>query len=87
MWQVSLLYVKFFCIFSLTSTRKKFVCFLNIVLTEKYFKFAGKMYHQVKRMAMDTKMAPTCANIFLGELEDTLLEGYHTTRIVWNIGK
>jgi len=32
---------------------------------------------------MATKMAPAYANIFMGDLEDKLLEGYHTTPIVW----
>ena len=57
--------------------------FLNIVLTKNYFNFAGKMFHEIQGMAMGTKMAPAYANIFMGDLEEKLIEDYHTTRIVW----
>ena len=57
--------------------------FLNIVLTKNYFNFAGKMFYQIQGMAMGTKMAPAYANIFMGDLEEKLIEDYHTTLIVW----
>ena len=57
--------------------------FLNIVLTKNYFNFAGKMFHQIQGTAMGTKMAPAYANIFMGDLEEKLIENYHTTLIVW----
>ena len=56
--------------------------FLNIVLTKNYFNFAGKMLHQIQGTAMGTKMAPAYANIFMGDLEEKLID-YHTTPIVW----
>jgi hypothetical protein len=53
---------------------------LNIVLTKNYFQFADKMFHQVQGTAMGTKMAPSYANLFMAELEEKLLENYHTAR-------
>ena len=57
--------------------------FLNIVLTKNDFYFAGKMFHEIQGPAMGTKMAPAYANIFMGDLEEKLIEEYHTTPIVW----
>ena len=45
--------------------------------------FAGKMFHQIQGTAMGTIMAPAYANIFMGDLEEKLIEDYHTTPIVW----
>jgi len=56
---------------------------LNIVLTKNYFQFADQMYHQVQGTAMGTKMAPAYANIFMGELEETLLQNYPTKPSIW----
>ncbi len=56
---------------------------LSIVLTKNYFQFADQMYHQIQGTAMGTKMAPAYANIFMAELEDRLLDNYHTKPILW----
>ena len=56
---------------------------LSIVLTKNYFQFADQMYHQIQGTAMGTKMAPAYANIFMAELEEKLLNNYHTKPIVW----
>ena len=49
---------------------------LGIVLQQNYFQFADKMYHQIQGTAMGTKMAPSYANVFMAELEETLIENY-----------
>ena len=59
--------------------------FLNIVLTQNYLNFVGKMYHQIQGTALGTKMAQAYANIFVRELEEKLLINYYTTSIVWKI--
>ena len=41
---------------------------LKIVLTQNYFQFADKMFHQVQGTAMGTKMAPAYADLFMAEL-------------------
>ncbi len=56
---------------------------LSIVLTKNYFQFADQMYHQVQGTAMGTKMAPAYANIFMAELEESLLQNYHTQPVIW----
>lgn len=56
---------------------------LSIVLTKNYFHFAGEMYHQVQGTAMGTKMAPSYANIFMAELEETLIAKYPIKPVVW----
>ena len=56
---------------------------LKIVLTKNYFQFSDKMYHQIQGTAMGTKMAPAYANLFMAELEETLLDNYPTDPMVW----
>lgn len=56
---------------------------LNVVLTKNYFQFDDRMYHQVQGTAMGTKMAPAYANIFMAELEEKLLQDYHTQPVIW----
>ena len=56
---------------------------LKIVLTQNYFQFADKMYHQIQGTAMGTKMAPAYANLFMAELEEKLLENATTDPLLW----
>ncbi len=56
---------------------------LNIVLAHNHFQFNDTMYHQIQGTAMGTKMAPAYANIFMSELEENLLDKYHTKPLVW----
>ena len=56
---------------------------LKIVLTKNYFQFTDQIYHQIQGTAMGTKMAPAYANLFMAELEEKLLENYHTKPILW----
>ncbi len=56
---------------------------LKIVLTHNYFQFNDAMFHQIQGTAMGTKMAPAYANIFMAELEETLLQNYHKAPLLW----
>ena len=56
---------------------------LKIVLTHNYFHFADRMYHQVQGTAMGTKTAPAYANLFMAELEESILENTTTTPLLW----
>ena len=56
---------------------------LKIVLTQNYFQSADKTFHQVQGTAMGTKMAPAYANLFMVELEEYILQDYHTEPILW----
>ena len=49
---------------------------INLVLTLNHFTFEkNKFYLQIFGTAMGTKMAPSYANLFMGNLERTLLQG------------
>jgi len=56
---------------------------LTTVLTKNYFQFVDQMYHQVQGTAMGTRMAPSYANLFMADLEEKLLAGYHIKPILW----
>jgi hypothetical protein len=43
---------------------------LTLVLKNNNFTFDGNHYHQINGTAMGTKMAPSYANIFMGDLEE-----------------
>ena len=43
---------------------------LEVVLTNNYFDFNGKHYHQISGTAMGTKLAPSYANLFLTKFEE-----------------
>ena len=43
------------------------------VLTKNYFQFNGQIYRQIQGTAMDTKMAPNYAIIFMHYLEQNLI--------------
>ena len=57
--------------------------FLQAVLTLNNFDFNGKHYLQVGGTAMGTKLAPSYANIFMGDLETRLISGYHKEPFLW----
>ena len=42
---------------------------LEVVLTNNYFNFNGKHYHQLSGTAMGTKLAPSYANLFMPKFE------------------
>jgi hypothetical protein len=46
---------------------------LTLVLKNNNFTFDGNHYLQINGTAMGTKMAPSYANIFMGDLEEGLL--------------
>ena len=50
---------------------------LKLVLYKNNFDFNGKHYLQIGGTAMGTKLAPSYANLFMGQLEKKLLQGYH----------
>ena len=55
--------------------KKLLICRLaNIVLTKNYFEFNNKLYRQTQGTAMGTRMAPSCANIFMKYIELQLIE-------------
>lgn len=56
---------------------------LGLVLKHNYFQFHDSMYHQIQGTAMGTKMAPAYANIFMAELEESLLEGSPIQPTLW----
>ena len=43
---------------------------LEVVLTNNYFEFNGKHYHQVSGTAMGTKLVPSYANLFMTRFEE-----------------
>ena len=53
------------------------------VLTKNNFTFNGKNYLQVGGTAMGTKLAPSYANIFMGNLEQKLIKNYHLKPLLW----
>ena len=59
------------------------ILLLREVLTKNNFTFNGNHYLQVGGTAMGTKLAPSYANIFMGDLEKKLLEGYRLEPIMW----
>ena len=56
---------------------------LRFILTLNFFEFNGNIYHQVSGTAMGTKMAPNYANIFMGSLEQKLLNAWPTKPVLW----
>ena len=56
---------------------------LKLVLTKNYFIFNGNFYLQVGGTAMGTRLAPSYACTFLGDLEDRLIEAYPLKPDTW----
>ena len=50
--------------------------FSKLVLSSNHFKFLGKHYLRKSETAMRTKMASSYANLFMGMLEDRMINSY-----------
>ena len=56
---------------------------LEVVLTNNYFDFNGKYYHQKSGTAMGTKLAPSYANLFMTKFEQIHVYTYHLQHTLW----
>ena len=56
---------------------------LDNVLKRNNFQFNGQHYLQIGGTAMGTKVAPAYANLFMRDLEETLLENHEHKPTVW----
>ena len=59
------------------------VTLASIVLENNYFKFHEKIYRQKLGTVIGTKFAPACANIFMAQLEQILLNSWGDKPWVW----
>ena len=50
--------------------------FAELVLSLNCFSFAGEFYHQIKGVAMGTRMGPNYANLFVGYVEAQIFSQY-----------
>ena len=57
--------------------------FIELVLTSNNLKFQGSHYVQMTGTAMGTKMAPTCANLYMGGLETDLQNKALYKSLLW----
>ena len=53
------------------------------MLTKNNFSFSGRHYFQIGGTAMGTRLAPAYANIFMGQLEQDLINNYHIEPYMW----
>ena len=56
---------------------------LEVVLTNNYFDFNGKHYHQTSATAMGTMLAPSYANLFMTKFEQNHVYTYHLQPTLW----
>ena len=56
---------------------------LEVVLTNNYFDFNGKYYHQKSGTAMGTKLAPLYANLFMTKFKQIRVCTYHLQPTLW----
>ena len=56
---------------------------LGIVLTNNYFDFNGKHFHQISGTAMGTKLATSYANLFMTKFEQNHVYTYHLQPTLW----
>ena len=56
---------------------------ISTILTKNNFSFNGEYYLQTQGTAMGTKMAPSYANIFMGEIERQFLDTQDYKPLVW----
>ena len=56
---------------------------LQVVLTNTYFDFNGRHYHQKSGTAMGTKLAPSYANLFMTKFEQVHVYTYHLQPTLW----
>ncbi|GFN73729.1 hypothetical protein PoB_000023500 [Plakobranchus ocellatus] len=66
-----------------------FLCdLIKIILTCNSFQFADDMWLQIHAAAMDTCMAPSYANLFMGELENKIWLRYiDDIFLIWTHGR
>ena len=57
--------------------------FINLILRYNIFRFANGFFLQKVGTAMGTRMAPNYANLFMGDLEEEILENYPLKPLVW----
>ncbi|KAJ1194305.1 hypothetical protein NDU88_003594 [Pleurodeles waltl] len=57
--------------------------FARVIVKSNDFTFNGKHYLQIQGPSMDTQMAPSYANIFMGKLEDYILVSSNIKPLVW----
>ena len=56
---------------------------LKVVLTNNYFDFNCKHYHQKSETAMGTKLAPSYVNLFMTKFEQIHVYTYHLQPTLW----
>ena len=56
---------------------------ITLVLTKNNFQFNGENYLQVLGTALGTRMAPSCASLFMGKLEMDFLGSCNKTPLIW----
>ena len=56
---------------------------IELILTKTTFTFQGEHYLRIHGMAMGTRMAPSYANIFMGNLERQILDNVNDKPHVW----
>ena len=52
------------------------ICLAELVLNKNMFSFKGEVFSQMSGVAMDKKMGPSYACLFVGHFEQELLEHY-----------
>ena len=65
-----------------TST-ESLIILAEYVLKNNIFEHNLSFYKQLRRTAIGTKMAPPCAIIFVGDLEETFFSDYDISPLVW----
>lgn len=56
---------------------------LTAILKHNIFEFDGKMYRQTRGTAMGTKAAPSYANLFMAQLEESFLATQDIKPVIW----
>ena len=56
---------------------------LRVVLEENYFDYSGRYNYQIAGTAMDTKLAPSYANLFMSNFEDKCVCAYPQHPLLW----
>ena len=56
---------------------------LDLVLTTNNFEFDNKHFLQIGGTVMGTKLAPSFANIFMGDFEDKFIYSYPVKPLIW----
>ena len=64
-------------------TNQSLIRLLSMVLTKNNFEFNGHHYLQTSGTTMGTRLAPSHANNFMGDFENTHVYTYHTQPYLW----